>query len=280
MFSNLIVSNDPLYLEHFSTLFDNIWKQSVEAKDRIKELMDADLFKAKIISNPDDSLRLINKLYSSAQKEILIILPSVNGLLRIINSGGLEKLNELASKGVTVKILIIHSHKVDHLKQIITKYPKIKFRTSQFNFPILNRITIIDRTKTIILKIKDDTKTNIPNATGVTTFIEGESTALSYTGIFETLWNQTEMFESLKINEKLQSNERVQKEFLDIIAHELRSPIQPIIGLTEYVKGKLKDKKQIELLDSVITSGQKLNTLTENILDVSCIEDHLFRLKK
>lgn len=281
MFSNLIVSNDPLYLEHFSTLFDNIWKQSVEAKDRIKELMDADLFKAKIISNPDDSLRLINKLYSSAQKEILIILPSVNGLLRIINSGGLEKLNELASKGVTVKILIMHSHKVDHLKQTITKYPEIKFRTSQFNFPFLNRITIIDRTKTIILKIKDDTKTNVPNTAGVITFIEGESTALSYTGIFETLWNQTGMFESLKkINEQLQSNEKVQKEFLDIIAHELSSPIQPIIGLTEYVKGKLKDKKQIELLDSVITSGQKLNTLTENILDVSCIEDHLFRLKK
>ena len=48
------------------------------------------------------------------------------------------------------------------------------------------------------------------------------------------------------------------------------------MGLTEYVKGKLKDKKQIELLDSVITSGQKLNTLNENILDVSCIKDHLF----
>ena len=46
----------------------------------------------------------------------------------------------------------------------------------------------------------------------------------------------------------------MQKEFLDVIAHELRSPIQPIIGLTEYVKGKLKDKNQIELLDSVITS--------------------------
>jgi signal transduction histidine kinase len=69
----------------------------------------------------------------------------------------------------------------------------------------------------------------------------------------------------------------MQKEFLDIIAHELRSPIQPIIGLTEYVKGKLKDKNQIELLDPVITSVQKLNALTENILDVSRMEDHLFR---
>jgi K+-sensing histidine kinase KdpD len=43
------------------------------------------------------------------------------------------------------------------------------------------------------------------------------------------------------------------------------------------VKDKLKDKSQIELLYSVITSGQKINALIENILDVSRMEDHLFR---
>ena len=279
--SNLIVSDDPLYLEHFSTVFDGIWEQSVEAKTRIKELRNEDFFKVRIISDPDESLKLINNSYSSAQKEILIIIPSVNGLLRIIYSGGMERLNTLASKGVTVKILLIQSHKVNQLRKIKTKYANVKFKNTQFNFPILNRITIVDGTKTIILKIGDDTKTNISNATGVTTFIEGESTASSYTGIFETLWNQTEMFESLKkINKQLQSHERKQQEFLGMVAHELRSPIQPIIGLTEYVKSKIRDKKQIELLDSVITSGQKLNSLTENILDVTKIEDNLFRIKK
>lgn len=65
-----------------------------------------------------------------------------------------------------------------------------------------------------------------------------------------------------------------------MIAHELRTPIQPIIGLTAYVKDKLKDKKHIDLLDSVIASGQKLNTLTENILDISKIEENLFSIKK
>ena len=273
----------PCTLEHFSTVFDGIWEQSVEAKTRIKELRNEDFFKVRIISNPDESLKLINNSYSSAQKEILIIIPSVNGLLRIIYSGGMERLNTLASKGVTVKILLIQSHKVNQLRKIKikTKYANVKFKNTQFNFPILNRITIVDGTKTIILKIGDDTKTNISNATGVTTFIEGESTASSYTGIFETLWNQTEMFESLKkINKQLQSHERKQQEFLGMVAHELRSPIQPIIGLTEYVKSKIRDKKQIELLDSVITSGQKLNSLTENILDVTKIEDNLFRIKK
>ncbi len=210
-----------------------------------------------------------------------MILPSVNGLLRLINSGSLEKLNELGSKDLSIKILIIQSHKIKHLKEIKFEYPEIEFRTPQFHFPIRNRITIVDRIKTIILKIKDDTKTKIPQAAGISTIIEGESTAWSYTAIFDTLWKQSEAVEKLKkINKQLQSHEKMQKEYIDIIVHELRSPIQPIIGLTEYVKEKLKDKKQIELLDSVIASGQKLNMLTEGILEVSRIEDHLFSLKE
>lgn len=211
----------------------------------------------------------------------MIILPSINGLFRLINSGNLEKLNESGSKGISVKILIIQSHKINHLKDVKIKYSEIEFRTPRFHFPIKNRITIIDRTKTIILKINDDTKTKIPQAAGITTFIEGESTAWSYTAIFDTLWKQSETVEKLKkINKKLQSDEKRQKEYIDIIAHELRSPIQPIIGLTEYVKEKIKDKKQIALLDSVIASGQKLNTLTENILVVSRNEDPLIHSQK
>jgi signal transduction histidine kinase len=281
MISNLLFSNDPVYVEHFSAIFANSWKSSILLKYRMKEIRDANLFKARVVANPQKSFRLTNQLYTSAKKEILIILPSINGLLRLNNSGSLENLNELGSKGISVKILIVQGHKINHLNDIKIKYSEIEFRTLQFHFPIQNRITIIDRTKTIILKINDDTKTKILQAAGITTIIEGESTTWPYRGIFDTLWKQSETIEKLKkINKKLQLDEKMQKEYIDIIAHELRNPIQPIIGLTEYVKEKIKDKKQIELLDSVIASGQKLKTLTESILDISRIEDNLFRLKK
>ena len=166
MISNLLISNDPMYLEHFSTIFDNIWDQSVEAKDRISELENTNLFKAKILSSPGQSLKLINQLYNSAQNEILILLPSSNALLRTINSGHLERLNELGLKGVTIKILMIQSHRVNRLKEVELKYPHIEFRMLQFDFPILLRITIIDRIKTIIIKIKDDTKSSFARAIG------------------------------------------------------------------------------------------------------------------
>ncbi|CAN5890096.1 hypothetical protein BH23THE1_BH23THE1_22490 [soil metagenome] len=211
---------------------------------RIKEIKDSNLFKARVIVNPQTACRLINELYTFAKKEILIILPSVNGLLRLINSGNLEKLTEVGSKGISVKILTIQSHKIGHLKEIRLKYPEIEFRTPHFHFPIRNRITIIDRIKTIILKIKNDARTSIQEAAGSATIIEGELTAWSYSGTFDTLWKQSETVEKLKkINRQLQSHEKMQKEYIDVIAHELRSPIQPIISLTEYVKERIKDKK-------------------------------------
>ena len=43
---------------------------------------------------------------------------------------------------------------------------------------------------------------------------------------FELLWNQHALNEQLKIHDKLQ------KEFINVAAHELRTPIQPIIGLS------------------------------------------------
>lgn len=281
MISNVLFSNDPAYLDHFSNIFSNTWENSMLLKYRIKELKDTNLFKARMIQDPRVSFRMISQSYTSAKKEILLILPSINGLLRLINAGDLGKLNDMGSKGISVKILIMQIHIINHLKEIRIKYPEIEFRTPQFHFPIKNRIAIIDRIKTIILKIKDDTKITIPRASGTATIIEGESTAWSYTAIFDTLWKQSETVEKLKkVNKQLQNQEKMQKEYIDILAHELRSPIQPIIGLTEFVKQKIKDEEHIKLLNSVIASGQKLNKLTESILDVSKIEDQLFNLKE
>jgi hypothetical protein len=207
MISNFLVSNDPVYIDHFSTVFENAWKSSVEANERMLELKQSDFFKPKIISNPIESLHLIDHLYSLAKNEVLILLPSPNSLLRLRQSKDLEKLDKLAIKGIIVKILIMANQKINQLKEVRLCYPRIEFRILQFDFPILNRITIIDAIKTIIVSIKDDSKIISTNSIGMTTFIEGEPTAVSYNSIFSTYWDQTKTFEKLKNSVKeLQSN--------------------------------------------------------------------------
>ncbi len=53
----------------------------------------------------------------------------------------------------------------------------------------------------------------------------------------------------------------MQKEFINIAAHELRTPIQPILGLSEIVRDKIKDRDQMELLDIIIRNTKRLKNL-------------------
>ena len=53
-------------------------------------------------------------------------------------------------------------------------------------------ITIIDRQRVLITEVKDDTKINYIDSIGMTIYIEGKSTAISYATIFDSLWKQTE----------------------------------------------------------------------------------------
>ena len=72
----------------------------------------------------------------------------------------------------------------------------------------------------------------------------------------------------------------MQEEFINIAAHELRTPIQPILGLTQVVRSNSKDAKQCELLDATIRNAKRLQQLTEDILDVTRIEGHSLSLNK
>ncbi len=51
-------------------------------------------------------------------------------------------------------------------------------------------------------------------------------------------------------NEKLKVHDKMQKQFVYIAAHELRTPIQPIIGLTESLRSKIKDAEDYTLIET------------------------------
>ncbi|MDQ6666692.1 MAG: HAMP domain-containing histidine kinase, partial [Thermoproteota archaeon] len=82
------------------------------------------------------------------------------------------------------------------------------------------------------------------------------------------------------LNEQLKINEKLQKEFVNIAAHELRTPIQPILGLTEILKSTKRDTKDYELVDVVYRNAKRLHHLTEDILDVNRIESQSLLLNK
>ena len=60
----------------------------------------------------------------------------------------------------------------------------------------------------------------------------------------------------------------------------MRTPIQPIIGLSGILRSQIKDSKQQELLDVIVRSAKRLQRLSEDILDVTRIESHNLMLRK
>ena len=81
-------------------------------------------------------------------------------------------------------------------------------------------------------------------------------------------------------NEQLKVHDKMQKEFINIAAHELRTPIQPILGLSEVVKNKLNEQEDKELLDIIIKNTKRLKNLTEDILDITRFESNNLHLHK
>lgn len=87
--------------------------------------------------------------------------------------------------------------------------------------------------------------------------------------------------QSLKMaNEQLNVHDRMQKEFINTAAHELRTPIQLILGAIEAFKDGAKDDKQKELSNIIIRNAERLKKLAEDILDVTRIESNSLDLKK
>src|SRR5437764_7559749 len=138
-------------------------------------------------------------------------------------------------------------------------------------------------------ELKDDNIKDPYEAGGLATYSNNESIVLSYATIFKSLWRQTELYEELKeskekletTNEQLKINDKMKKEFINMAAHELRTPVQPILGLSDVLISKKGDIEQYkDLLDAIIRNAKRLLRLTEDILDVTKIESQSVQLRK
>jgi signal transduction histidine kinase len=81
-------------------------------------------------------------------------------------------------------------------------------------------------------------------------------------------------------NEQLKQHDKIQKEFINMAAHELRTPIQPILGLTDVLRDQITDSHQAKLLGVIMRNARRLQRLSRDILDVSKIESSLLKLSK
>jgi two-component system, OmpR family, sensor histidine kinase VicK len=229
------------------------------------------------------------ELLRLSKNEIMLIFPTNRAFERQERIGIISLVKQVASeKSLRVRMLVPVEN-LDSSQEIVQEpFPlkenyqqdpssniEIRYIAEQRSDDLLEIILIVDRKVSFVIELIDDTKATFEEAIGLATYSNSKSTALSYVSIFESLWNQTELYEQLKIHSKMQ------KEFITIAAHELRTPIQPILGLSEILlckKGSIEQEK--ELLNVIIRNAKRLRKLTENILDVTKIESQSLTVNK
>jgi signal transduction histidine kinase len=191
---------------------------------------------------------------------------------------GVIHFSEEAARERNVKVrILMPSHKstedvVCHLKENYAECIDVRYieKMSDTKATIL----LVDRKVSLVMELRDDSKRTFDEAIGLSTYSNSRPGVLSYVSIFENLWKQTELYEQLKYQDIMQ------KEFINIAAHELKTPIQPILGLTEVLRSQIKDVKQQELLEITIRNAKRLRRLSNDILDVTKIEGNSLELNK
>lgn len=308
MIQSLIASNEPSYVTYFYSIFEQLWSEGVDAQDRIRNIAEgrAEETDIEIIPNPKKGIDNAWKILRSAKKEILIICSTSNAFRRQLQIGGLQLLKGIVEKNnVKVRILVPADAEAKlTIKEISISNPGIDIRSLEEALQTCITIVIVDRKECVIVESKDDTKETSYDAAGISTCSNSKAIATSYVSIFESLWNQTELFEELKksnrqlanlykqviaTNKQMKTSSNMQKEFINVAAHELRAPIQPILGLAEVLRqqNQQPDNKEDqmysennELLNVIIRNAKRLQQLTENILDVTKIENNSMELNK
>jgi signal transduction histidine kinase len=80
--------------------------------------------------------------------------------------------------------------------------------------------------------------------------------------------------------QKVKESEKTKSAFINIVAHEFRNPVQPIIGLADVMYSKVKDEENRELLEIIMRNANRLKRLTNNLLDVTKIDSQSLALEK
>jgi hypothetical protein len=235
--------------------------KGIDAEDRIRDIEGGvESADVEVIPMSSTAKDLYLNLVKNAEKEIIIMFPTTNAFIRQKNMGVIHFSEEAArERNVKVRILM-PSHKstedvVRHLKENYAE--RIDIRYIEKMSDTKATILLVDRKVSLVMELRDDSKRTFEEAIGLSTYSNSRPGVLSYVSILENLWKQTELYEQLK------HQDIMQKEFINITAHELKTPIQPILGLTEVLRSQIKDVKQQELLE--VTINYYSNNLTWSI---------------
>jgi two-component system, OmpR family, sensor histidine kinase VicK len=272
-----IYSNVKTFVDQQQYFFETLWNKAIPAEQRIKEIEEGRApEKLEIIQDTQKSISRAFDIMNKTQKELLVLFATPRTFNFALRGEAADIYRKISENGVCIKLLIPRGaeHENEQIAKVREISPSINLRFSEVDLNTRITIMICDRKEFMSWELRDDTLDNLYLAGGIASYSNVKALASSYAIIFDNLWKITELAENLRIaNTKLESNEKAMKEFINIAAHELRTPLQPILGLSEMLHSARNDPQQHrKLVEIIIRNAHKLENLAEDILDITRIE--------
>jgi len=318
--AQLVYSNVEEIVEQQQFVFDTLWNKAIPFQVRVKEIEEGIKPESiEIIVDPREALKAEQRLLNSAKQEVQMIFSTVNTfLLQERQLGITQMLSNLSKQGVRVRVLTPMDNDVKelvsnlknqqenegyhHQQQEQPLYQKNNANANNTNnytnsntdvgsiidiqdiassSSINAKIIVVDKQDSLAMEIKDSLSDSLDDAIGLSTLSNSKSTMASYSAIFENLSKQNQLYKQLKdAYQKVENTNAMQQEFINVAAHELRTPIQSILGYTELLlEDETNDRKKYSLF-AILHNSERLQKLASDILDIARIESNTFPLNK
>lgn len=281
--TQMIYTNAREVIEQQRYIFRSFWNRAIPANLRIKEIEEG--IAPEFVEVITDGIKVANLMVDfakSVKKEAQVILSQPKSMEQAGNLGLLEHLVQAAnSYGTEIRVISPITEENSKLaREIMNQAPNISILAGPVSTVGL---FIQDENRYFIAEDKDSNSAETSEAASRIIYSNSKNGVKSFKSFFETLWKQSQLYEQLRIaNEKLILHDNMQKEFINIAAHELRTPIQPILVTAELLDLQFSSKEEKakeekgeitrDELNILVRNAKRLERLSSNILDIARIE--------
>jgi two-component system sensor histidine kinase VicK len=273
LLQQVIYSNVRAILDQQQYVFETLWNKALPAEQRLREIeegIEAEVFET--ITNHEVVSQILVDLAKSVKKEALFFLPNDKAMVRIDKLGIVDYLIKASQKSDTTIVRLVcplSNENTEVTNKIAENAPRIQILNGN-NYTY--GIYVVDNQKALRVELKVPSADTFSEAIGFAVYSNRSNTVSFFRSVFELLWNERMLNEQLKLHDKMQ------KEFINIASHEMKTPTQAILGMSGLLQ--YYPEKKDELIEIIRRNAKRLQTLTNDILDVTRIESQTFQLEK
>ncbi|MGA7900273.1 MAG: ATP-binding protein [Nitrososphaeraceae archaeon] len=237
----------------------------MSSKNRIREIQEGRESEfLEVIQDAQEARDIYVDLARSIDNEGLLLFANSMAMVRADRLGIVDYLIRASNKEASIKIICpITEENIQIIKKISEKAPCIRILNGGNS---QSGLFIVNNAEFIRFEIKEVLAEDFTEAVGFVIYSNTKVSVYSSRSFFELLWNERLQYEKLKEADEMKS------EVINLLAHELRTHIQPILSMIDIIRSDMKDSNHKELLDTILRNAKRLQRLTDNILDVSKIE--------